>query len=170
MISGFIIGDRLLLRQLGTMPARAKQRLDATVMGLGYELEAYIKARKLTGQVLGVRTGRLRASISQSSARQGGDSRSHFESTPTRATYTVGTNVDYGAAWEFGSKARTIVPVHKLALKFEIAGVTFFRKRVNIPAQPARPFLAPSLQEMKPTIISRIERVLGDVARESLRP
>jgi phage gpG-like protein len=170
MISGSIIGDRELVKKLGVMPARAKAAIDATVQALGFELEAYVKARKLTGQVLKVRTGRLRASISQSSAQRGGDSRSRFVSTENSATAIVGTNVIYGAAWEFGSRAHDIVPLRAKALRFEIGGQVLFRRRVTKPAQAPRPFLRPSLQEMKPHIIERIEATLRRVAVETIKP
>lgn len=169
MIFGTLLGDRDLVARLQRMPAATKPRIDATVQALGFMLEAKVKAQKLSGQVLGVRTGRLRASISQSSARAPGDSRSRFVSTPTASLYYVGTNVAYGGAWEFGSRAHDIVAKNALALRFEIGGQVFFRRRVHIPAQSPRPFLAPALQEMKPMIIERLRMALVASAQQGLR-
>lgn len=170
MITGMLIGDRALIARLTAAPAQNKPRIDATVQALGFALEAHVKARKLTGQVLNVRTGRLRASISQSTAMQAGDSRSRFESTPDRAVATVGTNVVYGAAWEYGSRAHDVVAKVAKALRFEIGGQVFFRELVHIPAQAPRPFLAPSLQEMRPLIVERLRAALVDGMTRSLRP
>ena len=52
---------------------------------------ADIQANRLTGQVLGVRTGTLRRSISRQARLQ-----------PTGATLKVGTPVWYGRMWELG--------------------------------------------------------------------
>ena len=59
---------------------------------------------------------------------------------------TIGSNLVYAAAHEFGAKAHTIVARNAKALRFKPAGQYvfktnqgfIFRKSVNIPALPAR--------------------------------
>ena len=96
MISGYLVGDRELVKRLQNLPARVMDPIAATTQRLGYGLQAYVQTRKLTGQVLKVRTGRLRASITQGNA----DSRSRFErltppsmptSAPTSSTPRCGS-------------------------------------------------------------------------------
>lgn len=170
MIKVSIVGDRETVLKLERAPGLIKARVDRTVIGLGLELEAYVKARKLSGQVLKVRTGRLRSSISQGSAMQAGDSRSGFRSTPNTAVYTVGTNVKYGAAWEHGARAHPILAKRGAALRFVIGGQVLFRKRVNMPAQAARPFLAPALEENRAHIIERVTVAAQSALTDAIKP
>lgn len=165
MITGTLIGDRQLIARLNAMPAAMKTEIDATVQKLGFELEARVKRDFLTGQVLKVRTGRLRSSISQGAP----DSRSRFESAPTKAIYYVGTNVSYGVAWERGIRAHDIVPVKAKALRFEIGGQILFRKRVHIPAQAPRQFLEPALTSMRGLIIDELGKALKRGAEKALQ-
>ena len=100
---------------------------------------SHILETKLTAAgptFLNVRTGRLRRSIRATAAIEvGGLIRS-----------TIGSNLVYAAAHEFGAKAHTIVARNAKALRFKPAGQYvfkknqgfIFRKSVNIPALPAR--------------------------------
>lgn len=166
MISGYIVGDRQLIARMSAMPDDLRRGVEQTVKALGFELQSRVQVQKLTGQVLKVRTGRLKRSISPSA---GADSRSRYEQQGDASYYYVGTNVSYGAAWEYGAKACDIVPVKAKALRFEINGQVFFRKRVHKPAQAARPFLAPALQEMRPMIEEQLAAVLKRVATQGMQ-
>lgn len=168
MITGTIVGGSELIARLGRMPAAVKAEVDMTVQKLGFELERRVKVDYLTGQVLKVRTDRLRGSISVATAKQPGDSRSRFEATGTTSFAYVGTNVSYGVMWSKGIAAHDIVPVKAKALRFEIGGEILFRKRVSIPAQAARPFLEPALESMRPLIMSELESALKRGAEKAL--
>ena len=158
MISAALIGDKSLIERLGRVAPAMKKEVDATVMKLGFELQARVQTQKLTGQVLHVRTGRLKSSITQ-----------RFESTAEMATSIVGTNVSYGVMWEKGIAAHDVVPVKAKALRFEIGGQIFFRKKVHIPAQAARPFLEPALQEMRPQIVDELQKALIRGAQAAMK-
>src|SRR6516164_8972157 len=107
MISGYLIGDRALLARMGNVSSHVKAKVDEAVSRLGYMLQRKVQVDKLTGQVLRVRTDRLRGSISPSS----GESASRFVFTSTSAIAYVGTKVPYGVAWERGISAHDIVPI-----------------------------------------------------------
>ncbi len=162
VITGALIGDKALVARLGRIPDAMKAEVDATVAKLGYELEARVKQDYLTGQVLKVRTGRLRSSISDRTV-------SRQEITGTSSIYYVGTNVSYGVAWERGIKAHDVVPVKAKALRFEIGGQVLFRKRVHIPAQAPRQFLEPALQALRPLILSELQAALSRGAQAALK-
>jgi len=164
VISGVLIGDKELIARMGQIPARMKAAVDLTVQKLGFELEARVK-RKLTGEVLRVQTGRLRASISRGAP----GSMSRFESTADASIYYVGTNVSYGVMWERGIAAHTVRPVNAKALRFTIGGEVLFRMSARIPAQAPRKFLEPALFEMRPTIITQLSAALQRGAREALK-
>lgn len=166
MISASLFGDRELVARIAGMADTVKPDIDRTMMRLGFQLQANVQRDYLTGQVLKVRTGRLRSSITQGAK----DSRSHFESTPTSATAVVGTNVSYGKVWEItGRPATTIVPIKAKALRFEIGGEVLFRKSVRQPAMPPRPYLKPALQAFRPFAAQQLQGTLADAARKALK-
>ncbi len=170
MITGYILGDRELVRRLEVMPARAKARLDATVRALGFELENRVKSAYLRGprpQRLGVRTGRLLSSITAG----GPQSRSRFESTPTSAMYYVGTNVEYGALWEYGFRRK--VGAGARGGPRSLSGAAYARYFAQHPPGVkdvgARAFLAPALHDLKAHIVERIQAALRDSMIEATK-
>ncbi len=164
MITGALIGDKALIARLQKVGPAMKAEVDRTVQKLGFELEARVKRDYLTGQVLHVRTGRLRSSITHGAP----DSVSRQEITPDSSIYYVGTNVSYGVAWEKGIRAHDIFPKRAKALRFEINGEVIFRKRAHIPAQAPRQFLEPALASMKPLILSELQDALKRGAEKAL--
>ncbi len=166
MISGYLVGDRQLLARMSALPTRVKADMDNTVRALGYELQARVQRDYLSGQVLKVRTGRLRTSITQGQP----DSRSRFESTPLTSYAYVGTNVSYGRIWEYeGIPAHDVVPVRAKALRFVIGGEVLFRKRARIPAQGPRPFLKPALAAIAPFARAQMASSLQRAAQAALK-
>jgi phage gpG-like protein len=172
MITGALIGDKEFVRRLAAMPDAVHAEVERVVTRLGFELQARVQRDKLSGQVLKVRTGRLRNSIAQG----GTDSRSHLESTSDAVYYYVGSNVEYAKFWEKGFQGsvavkpymrnltmvygRAIANPHKVAVRA-------FTRQIN---QPARPFLAPTLAEMRDKIVSELEGALTRAATQAVRP
>lgn len=161
MISGYLVGDRELLAKFDRAGPAIKAEVDLTVQKLGYALQLRVQSNYLRGPrpaKLGVETGRLLRSITQT----GGDGRSRFVSTATTATYYVGTNVEYGAPWEYGfirkvgagarGGPRTLMGK---ALESYIAKHPPGSKQV-----PARPFLAPALADLRQQITDELAAAL----------
>jgi HK97 gp10 family phage protein len=98
------------------------------------------------------RTGRLRSSIGMAQA--GPDARL------IGVGPAVGTNVAYAAAVEFGTRAHTIVPRARKALKFKAGQTDVFAARVHHPGTKAQPFLYPAWEEARPKFIADIAREL----------
>lgn len=167
MISGFIVGDKALVARIAGAGAVVKAEIDATVQKLGYALQARVQTQKLTGQVLRVRTGRLRSSIAQGAA----DSRSRFESTDTHAYAFVGTNVSYGAAWEHGFNRRVGAGARggPRTLSGKALDSYIRRHPPGVRAVAARPFLAPALFEMRATIQTELGAALKRGMEKALR-
>lgn len=121
-----------------------------TVTRLAIMLQRHVKEKKLSGQVLKVRTGNLRRSITYRVVQTGVD----------KAYGVVGTNVNYGRIHEYGGVVsigqhlRTITQVfgHKLKAPLE---VTVRRHTARF---PERSFLRTSLQEMLPTIREELRK------------
>jgi len=100
-------------------------------------LEAHIKERKLSGQVLNVRTNRLRSSITVVKAKQGAGG---------SIWGAVGTNVKYARIHEYGGEIKAKNAPY---LKFPIGGRWASVKSVTI---PARPYMEPTLREKQADI------------------
>lgn len=84
-----------------------------------------------------VRTGRLRG---------GNHMRVHTKGLLVIAE--IFNETEYAASVHDGSKAYTIRPKHKKALKFTIGTETVFATRVRMPARRGRPWLLRALKEV----------------------
>jgi phage gpG-like protein len=81
----------------------------------------------------------------------------------------VGTNVDYAAAVEFGTKAHVIKPRKKSYLSFKINGVWVRAKQVNHPGTKAQPFMFPAFEMNRKKYTDDMTTVLKGKAREVSR-
>lgn len=115
-------------------------------------LESHIKADKLSGQVLNVRSGNLRRSIF-SGVEDNGDT--------IQIWAKQSSDVKYGAIHEFGGKiaAHDILPVKAKALHFVMGGKKVFAKIVHHPGSvmPERSYMRPALEDMKDDIIAGLK-------------
>ena len=71
----------------------------------------------------------------------------------------VFNEAEYAKAVHDGTKAYTIRPKHKKALRFEINGEVVFATRVNMPARRGRPWLERALMEVARPAGYRIKKV-----------
>ncbi len=137
MIGIQIIGAESVIARFQGAPERLRQALTAATMRLAILAQRRVMETKLSGQVLHVRTGRLRRSINVAPIVEG-----------DRIGARTGTNVEYGRTWELtGIRARTVEPRTKKALFWK--GAQHPVRRVEIPAQAPRPFLSVVLEEMR---------------------
>ncbi len=152
-------GDRELIQRLRSMPDRVRRSLLKKTYALAVQLADRVR-RKLSGEVLNVRTGNLRASIFED-----------VEQTPTSVTGRVFSSGDvkYAGIHEYGGviPAHVVVPVKAKALMFVVGGKTVFAARANIPdiQMPERSYLRSSLADMRPAIVEG----LREAAREGVR-
>jgi phage gpG-like protein len=148
-ITGKIVGAANVRLRLLSAGPRVRAAVEREVRRITIDLQRRVKEKKLSGQVLNVRSGRLRRSINQR-VRVLGDS----------IRGTVGTNVNYGAAWERGFTVpeRDIFPKDKKALFWPGARHPVAHVHQAERKEAARPFLVPSLDEMRVEIPRRILR------------
>ena len=151
-------GDREVIQRFKSMPERVRRALLKKTWALAIQLADRVR-RKLSGEVLNVRSGALRASI--------------FEDVSSDATSVIGKiassgDVKYAGIHEYGGviPAHEILPNKKKALMFVIGGKTVFAARVQMPdvTMPERSFLRSSLAELKPAIVEG----LREAAREGV--
>lgn len=151
MLRGEVLGGEEVAGYLHAAGTRLGQGLTTSVGRLTLKLLTRVKADKLSGQVLQVRTGRLRRSINQRIDGAG----------TTHVSGTVGTNVSYARAHELGFKGT--VPVRE-SLRTQVKAwgrdiepikvtVKAHSRKVNM---PARSFLRSALQDMQPEIVREL--------------
>lgn len=93
MINVAIVGANETAAKLQRFPTSLRAELRLAVESVAIKLTSKVKADKLSGQALKVRTGRLRRSINYK-----------VTETATGAFAKVGTNVEYGRIHEYGGR------------------------------------------------------------------
>jgi hypothetical protein len=123
-------------KRLEAGPDKVANRLRRVTLRLAIEAQRKVKSEKLSGQMLGVKTGTLRRSINAKAYEQG-----------DTIGASTGTNLVYGRAWHQG--------MVRLFATGGIGGRMPGRTRSQAAKQrhrdtaKARPFLASVLDEMK---------------------
>jgi len=151
MIAAQIVGDRAVIAHLEGTPAKVMNNVRSEVQRLVLALLNRVKGEKLSGQVLRNQTGTLRRSINQ---RVTGDA--------STSTGSVGTNLSYAAAHEFGFKGPVSVKAHLRMVKVAWGKPVknpgmhqwgAFTRQMNL---PERSFLRSALKDMTPEIQARL--------------
>lgn len=152
------IGVESVQVRLREMNGQVRQALIAAVTVQAAQMVQVVKEDKLSGQVLGQRTRRLRDSI-------------HDQVTPTGSGVqaTVGSDVAYAAFWEYGFQGTEAVREHlrhiTQAFGRPITGrdvlVSAHSRKVDA---PARSFLRSTLAEREPIILAAIEQAVQQAA------
>ncbi len=130
-----VTGDREVIADLRRFDAAARGELQKGIGRIALKLLTRVKAQKLSGQALNVRTGRLRRSITQ-----------RVEASADEINGIVGTNVEYGKFHEYGRSVKAELKQHRDGFK---AGLTASKPEVNPDDLPPRSFLRSALAELK---------------------
>jgi len=172
MIIAQVIGDKALVAKLNAAFGNSHADLKRTIGRLALELAKHIKRDKLSGQVLNVRTGRLRRSI-----------HTVVQSDATSIIGKVGTDVVYAAYHEFGFSGTETVRAHLRRAKDQMAFSRKMKKSAYISKQegtinvrshtrtvnyPERSFLRTALKDMEPYIKEQIDSGLRTSIRRSM--
>lgn len=148
MIRGTVVGSEEAIARFKAMPNRLRQEL---VTGIGravLKLQAYVKDGKLSDQVLHVRTGRLRRSITERVTQEA-----------ARVEGIVGTNVEYAAVHEYGFSGTVSVREHlRRAKSGFMQTVRAHTRKVDL---PERSFLRSALADMEPDIRAEFEAAVS---------
>ena len=120
---------------------------DKTSGGSSPEKRANAVAREARQRVP-VRSGKLKKSI-----------KTRFSTVKLEGQ--VYSNVPYAHLVEFGSRAHTVRPKKKKALRF-FKGGPVFTKRSRIPAQAGKPFFKPSYDYVEPQLIRDVKKAVRE--------
>lgn len=163
MIRGALVGDRETIARLGKVSDKARPAVKQSIVNLTLRLLAKVKSEYLSGQVLNVRTGRLRRSINQRITESG-----------SRIEGIVGTNVEYARVHELGFKGVVSVKAHARKIKqawgkplksAKVVQVAAHTRNVDI---PKRAFLLPALREMDDDARKEISAALNSIYKGRL--
>lgn len=157
MIVNIVVnGDKEVIAKFKSMPAAVHAALLQKVYELSLKLEAHVKKNKLSGQVLGRKSGRLIRSIG-----------SKVLQTPQSVFGIVfqSSDVPYGAIHEYGGKtgAHLIVPKKAKVLAFAgKGGGQVFARKVNHPGStfPERSYMRSSLRDLSTEISTGMKEAI----------
>lgn len=160
MIKGEVLGGEAVAQRLKGGDERLRTGLSQTIGRLVLTLQRNVKQNKLSGQVLNVRTGRLRRSI---------NTRMENLNTAQPAGF-VGTNVSYARAWELGFDGKVNVR-ESLRMQVTAFGKSIEPQQVTVRAHqrnvhmPAKSFLGSALQELQPEIMRELSGSVTEAIR-----
>lgn len=144
LLNATLVGSKELIGRLASMPAAVSEELLKAVTIYSLKLQAHVVRDKLSGQVLGVRSGDLRRSITQ---------RVEQSAEAVYGYVFSSGDVKYAAFWEFGFKGTEQVREHQRTMLFgktvQPFTVPAFTRKVD---QAARPYLRPALADMREEI------------------
>jgi phage gpG-like protein len=135
---------------------RIIEQIRTTVKKLTFKLQAKIKNEKLTGQVLNVRTGRLRRSINAEFQELSGG----------LIQGLVGTNVPYAKPHEYGFSGEQQVKEYVQKRKQVFGRMLKDPIQVTIRAHvrhvniPEKSFMRSALEELRPEIIEEFQAAI----------
>lgn len=139
---GTVTGSEAVVAKFDAFPEKLHKQLKIAITRLTLFLQKDVKAGKLSGQALKVRTGTLRRSIDQ-----------RVLETPNSVTGVVSTNVKYGKVHEYGFSGAVTVRAHLRQIKQAFgrsinpvsAMVSEHTRQVNL---PERSFLRSALKDL----------------------
>lgn len=158
MIQFTVVGDQAVVSMLQAKVPKLTAAVRNSVTRASIMLLAYVKANKLSGQVLKNRTGTLRRKINF-----------RVTESPGKITGQVGVKLAYAAAHEYGFDGTVSVKASlrtiKQAFGRSIAPVTFpVRSYTRHMHLPERSFLRSSLRELTSEIQGMIAAAVHGAA------
>ena len=160
MITGQLIGNDEFIRRIDALPSFIHGRLLDTITRLTIQLQANVKQDKLSDNVLMVRTGRLRRSITND-----------IQDTGYSIIGIVGTNVSYGKFWEEGFSRKVGAGARGGPRTLQGAAIARYISKhpSGIKNYGPRSFLKSALADMQQKIVADIEKALIQGAKDGIK-
>lgn len=144
--------EQVAAMQLPTLKPALRQTVERETIAL----QAHVVEHKLSGQVLHVRSGAGRRSITYA-----------IRETDDAITGIVGTNLEYMAIHEYGGTINVpeIRPRNAKALHFYVGGKEVFamRARAHTVTMPERSFLRSALRDRREAFLAAVRATLAKV-------
>lgn len=158
-----IEGDDQVLNYFQSLPTNLQSVLMSKFRAAASETSQYIKSELLSGQLLGVKTGRLRNSIV-----------GRVYSSKNKITLSIGSrgDVPYAAIYDKGGTipAAIMYPKGRSVMRFERGGSMIYARVINHPAVhvQGRHYLETGVANKFGDFLSLIGAAIYDASRESL--
>lgn len=150
------VGARLSERLEAVQLERLRPVLRRTVERETIALQAHVVEGKLSGQVLHVRSGTLRRSITYT-----------VRDDEDGIVGTVGTNLEYAPIHEYGGTIHVpeIRPRKAKALHFYVGGASVFamRARAHDVRMPQRSFLRSALADRREAFLAAVRAAIAEI-------
>lgn len=161
-IESHVVVNEALIRRLQGAPQEIRKKVRVMMRSIVLEMENRTK-RKLSNQVLHVRSNRLRSSIDSSVSGQGIETVGRFGVMKVPG----GKPLVYAAIHEFGG----LIPAHRVepktaqALRFVVKGKVVFSKYANIPpvTMKKRSYIRSTAKEGLPWVRAHIAHTLSNI-------
>jgi phage gpG-like protein len=156
VISATLVGDGMVLDRLRQMPDLARAGVARAIAQLGLDLQNDVQQNKLSGEVLRLRSGSLRQSITV-----------QVDQNDTATTATVSSDLAYAAVQEYGftgtvnvrAGLRQIKEAFGRPIAAKTIGIRAYSRRMDL---PARSFLGSALDDMTADISAGVEDALRE--------
>lgn len=160
MIKGEIFGDAAVIASLRATVGKIDTNIKESVGRLTFRLLRKVKQQKLSGQVLNVRTGRLRRSVNNAVLLQASE-----------VIGVVSTNVKYARAHEYGFKGQQQVKAHLRMMKEAFGRSVKSPRQIEVSPHvrnvnlPERSFLRSALKELGPEILADLQKSVSQATK-----
>lgn len=161
MIAAELIGAERVVAFLELLPPKAMAAIKADVSRLALLLLRKVKEEKLNGQVLKNRSSTLMRSINMK-----------VDASPQQVIGSVGTNIRYAAAHEFGFQGTVNVPAHLRMMKVAWGRAVKNPRQIMVGAHsmkmnlPERSFLRSAMAEMAPEITESLTTTVNQAVKQ----
>jgi bacteriophage HK97-gp10 putative tail-component len=160
VITGYLVGDRQVLKRLHALPDVVNSSLLRAITQLGIELQRDVQQDKLSGQVLRSRTGSLRSSINLRIDRSGGTITADVFSD---SRYAGVQEYGFAGTVSIGASLRRIREAFGRPIAERTVSVRAYDRRMDL---PQRSFLRSALDEMGPTIRGEVQAALAEAVSQ----
>jgi phage gpG-like protein len=145
MLRGVVVGGERAVARFGSLPNKLRVQLRIAVQRAATLVQGHSKSDKLSGQVLNVRTGRLRRSI-----------HTRVTESAQQVTGIVGTNVEYARVHEYGFDG--IVSVREQLRTSKLGKSFTVRQHARHTHVPEKSFLRSALADEREAIRAEFQR------------
>lgn len=151
-----MVGDEAVAAYLRGATVKVEAAARESVGRIVLRLSRHVKAGKLTGQVLRVKTGTLRRSVSHA-----------VTDAPGEVIGVVSTNVKYGRVHEYGFEGSQSVKAHMRTIKKAWGKALKQPKSVHVSGHarhvklPERSFLRSALADLAPSVAPELSRAIA---------
>jgi phage gpG-like protein len=153
MLKGYVIGGEQVVAKFQVMPQEFHAALKKGITRAVIMVQKLSK-QKLNGEVLNVRSGRLRRSIN-----------TRVTEAASKVEGIVGTNVEYAHVHEFGFHGMVTVREHiRRAKSGKESMVRSQSRKMDV---PEKSFLRSALKELEPEIQGEIEGAINTYLKAS---